>query len=178
MADFTVLPFFSASNFYNITQEKLISNQGTRRSNLTRKISDLKRQGYISSFVRGKETFFEITPKGQAKLTKIKVDKVSINNPDKWDGKWRMIIFDIPEKHRFSRDTFRHTLQRLQFSQIQKSVYVHPFECAEQIRFISGVLSIDNYVKIAISEIIQGEEDIISEFIDKKILTINDLKKS
>lgn len=44
----------------------------------------------------------------------------------KWDGQWRMIIFDVPEKKRKYRDYLRKMLKTVGFKELQKSTWVTP----------------------------------------------------
>ena len=59
-----------------------------------------------------------------------------INKPKKWDRKWRIILFDIPEKIRKARDVFRYHLNQLGFYEFQKSVFVHPYNCKDEIDYL------------------------------------------
>ncbi|MEW6616970.1 MAG: hypothetical protein AB1333_00955 [Patescibacteria group bacterium] len=44
--------------------------------------------------------------------------------PKKWDGKWRMIIFDIPESERTNRIWLRTQLLRAEYQSLQRSIYL------------------------------------------------------
>ena len=41
-----------------------------------------------------------------------------------WDGKWRIVMFDIPEKRREHRERLRRALSELEYEPIQKSVFI------------------------------------------------------
>ena len=41
-----------------------------------------------------------------------------------WDGKWRMLMFDIPEKKRKERDWLRYQLLCIDYQPIQKSIFI------------------------------------------------------
>jgi DNA-binding transcriptional regulator PaaX len=43
-----------------------------------------------------------------------------------WDGKWRLVIFDIPEKERRIRSLIRSKLRELGLAPIQRSVWISP----------------------------------------------------
>lgn len=43
-----------------------------------------------------------------------------------WDGKWRLIIYDVPEKYRKKRNQIREILNRHGYGLWQKSVYITP----------------------------------------------------
>ncbi|MCG2691390.1 hypothetical protein L6272_01040 [Microgenomates group bacterium] len=65
-----------------------------------------------------------------------------------WDGYWRLVTFDIPEKHKGKRDLLRHKLQSLGFAQFQKSSYISPHDfCQDMIEFLNThSLSADVFV--------------------------------
>lgn len=88
----------------------------------------------------------------QEKIRRLSFDfvKIKIKKPEKWDGKWRLVIFDIPESKKGARDSFRQKLKGLGFHELQKSVFVHPFECGDEIDFLIEVFELRPYVKQAV----------------------------
>jgi len=171
------LPFYEASPTYRIAASKLRRELGKNNNEIKSRIQYLKKLGYIESFVEGKERFYEITLKGQKKLTQNRLIHPSVERPAKWDGKWRVIIFDIPNKFKSSRDVLRLKLIELGCQKVQESVYVFPFECTSIITDLSKMLCVNNCVVIMISEIIQGEESIIENFLDNNVLVKSDLRR-
>lgn len=171
------VPFFEASSCYRISAKKWKEERDFEKSMYSERINYLKRHGLIEDFVEGKEKFLEITPKGLKKLDEIRIANLTIERPEVWDGKWRIILFDIPNKIKVLRDIFRQKLVKLGFQKIQESIYVYPFECTTEIQLITSNLDITNYVLLLISEIIQGEDTIIEKFIKCNVLESNDIKK-
>lgn len=100
---------------------------------------------------------------------------LKVKRPNKWDKKWRLVIYDIPEEDRSTRDLIRNQLNKIGFVQVQKSVFVYPFECTTEIDLICQRYGERNNIKFMIAEIIEGEESIIETFVDNKILNTNDL---
>lgn len=176
--DATVVPFFESSPIYRKSAREDRKEREIERYDLRQKIYYLKKQGYINTFTENKEKYLELTPKGLNHIKKVMAYEIKINKPERWDKKWRVIIFDVPEKMRNERDIFRRAIKNTGFIQIQKSVHVYPFECAQEISELSEKLGISEYVVIMISEIFQGEQSIIEEFIDKNILSQADLEKN
>ena len=172
------IPFFEADRIYRTSARKFREENSDRADEINERIKYLKRHGLIEHFVEGKEKFLELTPKGLAKIKKANINVIAINRPAIWDRKWRVVIFDIPEKHKTSRDVLRAKLIELGFEKIQESVYVHPFECTEEITQISQMISETKSILIMISEIIQGEDDLIERFLDTGTLTVKDIKES
>lgn len=174
--DFTAKTFFRNNPIYYQAVNKYLKNRNIDRENFLERIKYLKRKGYIRTLVKGKKRYYELTKRGKKKITKLSLNNIRIKRPTKWDKKWRIVIFDVPEKMHRSRDIFRDRLKSLNFIQIQKSVYVFPFECTEEITALSRRLLIEKYVLIMISEIIQGEEKIVDEFLDREVINKKDIK--
>jgi len=105
-----------------------------------------------------------LTRRGRQKALIYKLDEISVPKMQKWDGKWRIILFDIPEKHKKARDALTRTLKRMDFYQFQKSVFIHPFECRSEVDFVTNFFGISLYVKILIAESIDGEGKIRKNF--------------
>jgi len=171
------LPFFEASRIYRISAKKMKKQIEYERSDFKERIKYLRRQGLIRNLIEGKEKYFEITTEGIDKAKNVSLNRITIKHKERWDRKWRVVIFDIPEKHRTARDILRTKLLALGFETVQESVYVYPFECSEEIAMLSYLLGEENNILVMISEIIQGENFLIENFYKKGILKISDLKK-
>lgn len=168
-------PFFEAHSIYRAETRRYKENRMYERSNFLEKVRYLKKQGMIDTFVENKEKYIEITPKGLERINWIQVDELTIEKPQVWDSKWRIVIFDIPNKRKVQRDLFREKLIKLGFEKIQESVYVFPFECTKVISEIAESYVISDNVLIMVSEIIQGEGNIIMNFFRKNILSKKDI---
>lgn len=94
------------------------------------------------------EMVVKITKKGEERLLKYKFQDLRISIPKKWDGTWRIIIFDIPNEKNRARDILRKKILDLGFYKIQKSVFVCPYECENEIEFLKAILNIQQYVLI------------------------------
>ncbi len=75
----------------------------------------------------------------------------------KWDGKWRVFLFDIPENKKKFRDIFRSHLKKLGFFEFQKSVFVHPFDCENELEFLIEFYNIRANVRFILAEKIDNE---------------------
>lgn len=62
-----------------------------------------------------------------------------------WDRKWRIVIFDIPEKQRTLRDGLRNKLKELGFGQWQKSVYITPHDIAGEMNRFFSIHNLTSY---------------------------------
>ena len=94
----------------------------------------------------GDKIILSITEKGKKKLLEYNIDDMKIERPEKWDKKWRVISFDIPEKRKKAREALREKLNDLNFYPLQKSLFVFPFPCRDEIYFIAEVFQIQNNI--------------------------------
>jgi DNA-binding transcriptional regulator PaaX len=170
-----VTPFFEASSMYRKSAKQYIKERKIEKDQFWRKITYLKKRGMIQSFIENKEKYYELTDCGRQIVKKNFYLDFKVKKPDSWDGLWRVVIFDVPEKFRQSRDILRRKLTESNFYQIQKSGYVYPYECTKEVSALSKNLMISRDVVIMVSEIIQGEEDIIDYFLERKIIKNEDL---
>ena len=69
---------------------------------------------------------------GKKKVLTYDIDTLSIQKLEKWDGKWRMVLFDIPNSKKKEREILRATLKRIGFAKYQESVFVLPYECKKE----------------------------------------------
>lgn len=89
----------------------------------------------------------KISDNGKKKLLKFNLDKMELKDK-KWDGKWRIIIYDILTYKKEQANLFRRTLKRLKFFQLQRSVYITPFKCYDEIEYLRQVCEVDREVLI------------------------------
>ncbi|OHB18003.1 MAG: hypothetical protein A2749_00215 [Parcubacteria group bacterium RIFCSPHIGHO2_01_FULL_45_26] len=80
---------------------------------------------------RSGRRFLYLTEKGLAVLAKYKLGSLALKKPWRWDGKWRLVMFDIKEPKKVKRDLLRRQLIILGFIRLQDSVWVYPYECRE-----------------------------------------------
>jgi len=97
---------------------------------------ELRAKGLIKR-VKHKEGFaYELTEKGEGVASSYVLGTLEIKKPLFWDGKWRVVMFDIKESYKGARDELRSILISLGFEKLQKSAWVHPYPCADVITLI------------------------------------------
>jgi len=98
-----------------------------------RRIPQAVRRAESRGFIRitrvRHEFRIQVTEKGHQLLTRRALEGAAAKRPKRWDGRWRVLVFDVPEKRRRDRDVLRKTLRRLGFYHLQHSVWVYPFDC-------------------------------------------------
>lgn len=119
------------------------------KSKFKQSINYLKRQKYIQIKKKeGEENFtIELTKLGAQKVVHNIFNGLKIKEPEKWDYVWRMVIFDIPERHRWAREGIREHLKTMGFYRIQKSAFVFPYPCYEEIKFLASIYSVVPHIR-------------------------------
>jgi phenylacetic acid degradation operon negative regulatory protein len=81
-----------------------------------------------------------------------------------WDGRWRIIIFDVPEAERKVRNGFRFHIKKLGMFELQKSVFVYPYPCEDEVLFLADFYNARKYCKFIVAEYIHDDRRIRSHF--------------
>lgn len=102
------------------------SKQWQYRSRAKRAIRRLENQGLVVTQTRGEEMIIKITQAGKRWVRRREIENLIIQKPKRWDGLWRLVIFDIPEETREIRNVVRGWLKRLGFARLQQSAWVIP----------------------------------------------------
>jgi CRISPR-associated endonuclease Cas2 len=112
-------------------------------------VNYLKKKGYIKIANLKEKEGILLTKKVREKTLKIKFKMLKLLKKNKRrDGKWLMVIFDVPEKMRVWRNSFREFLYSLGFKKLQKSVWISPYDVYKEIEEIARVYSLDKFIKI------------------------------
>ena len=108
--------------------------------------------------------FVELTPKGEKKLVEWQKRDYKLPPPTKWDGKWRVLIFDIPERKRGTRDKVRNTLRAIGFKRLQHSVWVYPFDCEDLITLLKADFKIGKDLLYLVAEGVEYDRHLRDHF--------------
>ena len=114
--------------------------------------------------ISDEETKIVLTEKGKLRAMQFKIDEVKIQEPKSWDGKWRIVAFDITEKRKNAWDALRSKLKELGFYELQKSVFIYPFECRDEIDFIVEIFQIRPHVRYGHLTNITNEAELKEHF--------------
>lgn len=96
----------------------------------------LKKQGLINIEKSNHQIHISLTEKGKEKAGRYQIDDLTIKKQKKWDSRWRIIIFDIPENSKIKREAFRGKIKELGFYQLQKSVWIYPYPCQKELKLL------------------------------------------
>lgn len=114
----------------------------------------LVRQGLL---IRNEKGLLRLTGKGEAALRRLTLRTYPLMKPRRWDGKWRLLIFDIPEYRRGTRDSIRRTLISLGFARLQDSVWVYPYDCEDLVVLLKADFKIGKDILYIIADAIEND---------------------
>ena len=98
-----------------------------------------------------------LTEKGKWRALNYRLENIK-NKKGKWDGKWRMVAFDIPEKDKRGRNALRQKLKKIGFCELQKSVLITPYECRKEIGLLVNFFSLEKYVRFGVLDFVDSGE--------------------
>lgn len=117
------------------------------KKNLYRGISELEEHKFIRYRKKGEWWNIELMEKGRIAAQKVGLSELKIKKPKKWDHKWRIVLFDIPEEKRIGRDALREKIKKLGFTELQKSVFIYPYPCRKEIDIVLKFFKIKKFVQ-------------------------------
>ncbi len=123
-------------------------------------VEKLRRNGHVKIRETNKGTEVKISDLGRSETLKYKLDDLRLIKHVKWDGKWRLVMFDVEEMKRSKRDELRRWLQKLGLKRIQMSVWIYPYPLESELKFLREIVGIADGVKLALVEKIDNEEDL------------------
>jgi len=126
---------------------------------------NLKRKGYIKITKKNHQIYISLTEKGRKKAGWMQIDELKIKKPKKWDRKWRVVVFDISQLKRTWREAFRGKLKELGLFPIQKSVWVTPFDCKDEINLLKDFFGFsEKEIRLIVAESIDQDDKIKEKF--------------
>lgn len=146
-------------DIYNTWQWETIYYKGIRVSGYDRKrayagFKNLEKRGIIEK----SGTQYKFTKTGKNWLGKSQTKYFKLRNK-KWDGYWRVVIFDIPQEYGKKRNILRRRLQWWGLHMLQKSVFVFPYACEEELGYLCSQLELSDCVDVIVAKHIGSREE-------------------
>jgi DNA-binding transcriptional regulator PaaX len=110
-----------------------------------------------NGFVKYEGKYLCLTEKGKSVIGRLEKTNYKIKKPKHWDKKWRLVIFDIKEYKRETRDQIRDTLIQIGFLKLQNSVWVYPYDCEDLITLLKADFAIGREVLYIIADQIEND---------------------
>lgn len=140
-------------------------DERSRQRELQKTLTYMRRKQLISnSNALNYKHGIKITEKGLKRLSVVSYKNLQITKLDNWDKKWRIILFDIPENQKSLRNSFTLKMKSLGLTQLQKSVWIHPFPCKNEIIHVSERHGLTKYITYIETSHIDNQELLIKRF--------------
>lgn len=121
-----------------------------KKSEFSQAIKRLREKGFVE-FIKDRELILRLTDSGKDRALWVKM----MTGDEKWDGRWRLVVWDIPEKRRQARDLLRFKLKRLGFKRWQQSIWASKINCTKLLRNFIKQVGIEDWVMVIESDNIE-----------------------
>jgi DNA-binding transcriptional regulator PaaX len=133
------------------------SAKATPRRRIIDTAALLARQGYVSVGLLDNEKVFKITEKGKARLKARQVTEDGLTIPERWDGRWYLITFDIPESKKVARNQLIITLKKHGFINYAKGLWLIPYNPTRLVASLRKQLGLKSEIRLIVAQAIDGE---------------------
>ncbi|TSD02042.1 MAG: phenylacetic acid degradation operon negative regulatory protein [Parcubacteria group bacterium Athens0714_25] len=128
-------------------------------------VYSLERRKFVKIIKRKSgKTEVKLTNKGNKRIKEFYFKSLKISKPKEWDGKWRVVIFDIPVDKNSAREAFRRKIKELGLYQFQRSVWIYPYNCEDEMLFVAEFFNVSQYLEIFIAEKMLHEKELKKHF--------------
>lgn len=124
---------------------RLLKEFGHNEQSVRAAISRMNKQGWVTSKKIGNKSHYFLTERGAVRMEEA-AKRIFKLSPDKWDGKWRLFIYSIPEEKRAIRDELRKELVWSGFGTMANSCWVSPNELTKEVYALMDKYEIRPYV--------------------------------
>lgn len=135
-----------------------------QRNKIWKAIKYLESQERIRITEEDGERRLSLTNRGKEALHELSIDELSVQHPRMWDRKWRIVMFDIPMYKSRNRIPFREKIQDLGFAMYQKSVWVYPYECREEVLMVAEHYEVREYIRYMTVEEMSNMREFVKKF--------------
>jgi hypothetical protein len=147
-----VKPFMDAKR-----EEKFESWKQFNAFYLKRTLKRLQKEKLVDVKEEHGKSMVILSKNGKRRILKYSLENLAIDKPKKWDGKWRLIMYDVSQKRRHMRDVFRDMLKELGFYQLQHSVWLYPYPCEDHVSFLREYYNVGNEVIYVIAHKLEDD---------------------
>lgn len=126
---------------------------------LTRSIKGLRDAGLIENVSSGQNDYARLTKEGKKKAHSLKLENEhAVLNPT-WDGKWRIILLDLPESRKAERESLRYLLKKAGFVCLKNSAWISPYPFEHLFTNIKKDLGITTEIMILTTDSLDSETE-------------------
>lgn len=138
----------SARQQYQLVSGAAAEWRKINRYGLPRAVRLLEKKRLIT-LVRSEDGVYLVRPteRGKERAALTQLLDTRLITKKKWDGRWRLVVFDVPEEKRKMRNLLRQCLRNWDFYKLQASVFVTPCDCREAIELLIHACHGERYIR-------------------------------
>jgi DNA-binding transcriptional regulator PaaX len=159
---------FAGTKLLQYSLDEIIHMQKIQRKNRKKYYDSLfylKKNKYIEFKSKNNKIKISLSEKGKIKAEKLDFENLMIKIPQKWDNKWRVLIFDIKTEEKGKRDVIRSKLHQWNFYQLQKSVWACPYDFFNEAEILRKYFSLSKReLKIITASEIEDDKPLKKHF--------------
>jgi len=140
------------------------ANSSKERFRIKRSVAAMEKQGLVIRVIKNGKERLLVTGKGKEKTWSYLAEDMEIKPVKKWDKKWRILMFDIPETKSKIRREVSWKIKDIGMKSIQNSVFTSPFPCTKEIDKIAHHYNIKEFFIYAEADTIETNQDLIKYF--------------
>lgn len=126
-------------------------------SRIKQSLRRLVQRGYVQEKLISGRRCAELTESGKVLLARLSIGSSFYVAPKKWDRRWRIVIFDIPEHKRGQRARVRLLLIAMGFHCLQGSVWIFPYDCEDIITLLKADFRLGQELLYVVAEEVEGD---------------------
>jgi phenylacetic acid degradation operon negative regulatory protein len=127
-------------------------------------VADLKKQKFIEKKKDYENSVLvSLTEKGMLRVLNYRFRRLG-DKKEEWDGRWRMVSFDIPNSRRKGRNALRYRLKSGGFYELQESLFLHPYDCKKEVDDFVKLFNLEKYVRFGLLDFIDNQDKLKSRF--------------
>ncbi|HET7522214.1 MAG TPA: phenylacetic acid degradation operon negative regulatory protein PaaX [Bacillales bacterium] len=130
---------------------RLLGEFGHNEQSVRAAISRMSKQGWVQSRREGNKSHYCLTDRGVKRINEA-AGRIFKLQPESWDGKWRMLMYTIPEEKRNLRDELRKEIVWSGFGMLSNGFWISPNRLEKQVNDLIDKYEIAPYVHFFISE--------------------------
>lgn len=148
------------------------STHEQKQKKITKSFYYLKSAGYIDWKQEGKGLALMLTKKGREKLNVLNFQTMQIEHKTRWDGRWWVVLADVPQESRRQEDLLRTKLKEMGFNPFQRSVWIYPHNPRTEVGIVSKFYQIERFVTTMRVDTLETPDKaiLLKYFKDKRII--------
>jgi len=108
-------------------------------------LSRMKQKGWLRASKNGRRSAYQLSPKGKLLLEQGERRLFGLR-PKRWNGRWHLVIYSLPEALRAARSQLRTGLSWLGYGMLSPGTMVAAYPMAAEVQSLLHELEVESYV--------------------------------